>query len=90
MPLIMEIVKVFRDVEMIVALCHRSWGNRKCDSAFSFVEQIVAPCLRDVVPQVQSAVMVVPLIMQRRCVLRHWKCLRFSSSPEFADSPVRS
>ena len=36
------------------------------------------------------AVMVVPVIMQRRSVLRHWMCLRFSSSPECADTPVRS
>ena len=43
MPQIMDIVKVFRDVETIVALCHRSWRNRKVVSAFSGVEQIVAP-----------------------------------------------
>ena len=56
-----------------MAKCHRSWGHREGDTAFSGVEQIVAPChrswinrdgdtVRDVVPWVQSAVMVV--IMQ--------------------------
>ena len=56
-------MKVVRDLEMIVAQCHRSWGHREDDTAFSGVEQIVAPChrswrnrdgdkVRDVVPQV--------------------------------------
>ena len=57
MPQIMDIVMVSCDVELIVASCHRSWGHREGDVAFSSVEQIVVP-----------AVMDVPVIMQRRCV----------------------
>ena len=44
------------DVELIVASCHRSWGHRESDVAFS-VEQIVVPAVMDVL-----------VIMQRRCV----------------------
>ena len=32
----------------------------------------------------------VPVIMQRRCSLEQWKCLRFSSSPDLVDIPVRN
>ena len=57
MPQIMDIVMGSCDVELVVASCHRSWGHREGDVAFSCVEQIVVP-----------AVMDVPVVMQRRCV----------------------
>ena len=35
-----EIPKVFCDVELIVASCHRSWGNREGDTALRGVPQV--------------------------------------------------
>ena len=74
MPPIMEIVEVF---------CFRG------------VEQIVASCHRsfEIVEVTAGAVPVVvdvAVIMQRQVVSRTVFVLRFSSSPEFADIPVRS
>ena len=37
-----------------------------------------------------SLAMDVPVIMQRRCSLEQWKCIRFSSSPDLVDIPVRN
>ena len=69
----------FSGVEQIVASCPRSWRHREGDTASRWGAAGAVP-----------AAMVVPVIMQRRCVLRQWECFRFSLSPGSVDIPVRN
>ena len=86
-----DVVRVFMPVA-----CRQCWGpdvqKTVVVHSSSFRQGGRCPCYQVLGGAAGSAlaVMVVPVIVQRRRVWRHWMCLRFSSSLEFADTPVRS